>query len=576
MGEASTSTSKNTAAELGADPPVRPARPTPAERPAPLPSIERIIPWRHRIKTKLLLVTVVISVAGVAIFALAEGRMQAQFLETQADGAALFSDTIENAVTRAMLERRHVDALERMRDLGRRDGVEGVRLLSKDGRVAFSMQASEVGTVMDRATGPCGACHAGPAAPAVDAPLLARTRVFERGGHRVLQLVTTIHNEQRCSTADCHQHGQSQAVLGMLDVNLSLAGMDARIGEFRRESLGLTALGVLLLSGFFFAFARFHVVRPVQALVDGTRRVAVDQLDTEIRVSSRGELGLLAAYFNDMTRSLRRTEGELQDLMLDLERQVGERTADLRKAQGALVHSEKMSSLGQLAASIAHEINNPLAGILTFAKLIIRTLEAGAPDEATRHELVRNLALVQRETERCSAIVRNLLDFARDRPLALRELSVNAVVEEGLQLVGHQIAIQGLTLEKRLGPVPAVLADFGQLRQAIVNVAMNAIEAMGKSGTLTVVTRAASDGGVEIAFADTGPGISDEHLAHLFEPFFTTKGEKGTGLGLAVVYGIAKRHHGEVDVRSEVGRGTTFVFRLPPLGGHPPDGGAGP
>jgi two-component system NtrC family sensor kinase len=302
----------------------------------------------------------------------------------------------------------------------------------------------------------------------------------------------------------------------------------------------------------------------VEALLEGTRRVAGDELDTEIRVHSRGELGLLGASFNDMTRSLRRAESELRALMLDLERQVEERTADLKRAQAALVQSEKLSSLGRLSASIAHEINNPLAGILTFAKLVIRTLDAGPPDEAARRELVKNLGLVERETQRCTAIVRSLLDFARDRPVELREMNVNAAVEEGLQLVAHQAAIQGLALEKRLSPTPDVMADFGQLRQAVVNVALNAVHAMGKSGTLTVTTRTAQDGGVEVAIADTGPGIEKEHLPRLFEPFFTTK-EKGTGLGLAVVYGILQRHGGHVDVQSERGRGTTFTLKLPPM-----------
>ena len=532
-------------------------------RPVAIPPIERVIPWRHRIKTKLLLVTVAICIAGVTIFALAEGRMSEQFFETQAAGASLFSNTIERATLRAMLENRRSDVFDTMRDIGRQEGVEGVRLLAKDGRVAFSSDEREVGTVFDQNSDSCRPCH-GVGHPRAHAPLLERTRVFTRSGHRVLGLVTPIRNEPRCATASCHVHRPDEDVLGLLDVSLSLASSDARIADFRRGSLILTGVGVLLLSTFFFGFARFHVVRPVQALVEATRRVAVDQLDTEIRMRSKGELSLLAASFNDMTRSLRRTEGELKDLNLDLERQVEERTADLKKAQNALVHNEKMSSLGQLAASIAHEINNPLAGILTFAKLVIRTLEQGSPDDATRRELVRNLGLVQRETERCSAIVRNLLDFARDRPIALRELQVNAVVEEGLQLIAHQIAIQGLTLEKDLQPTPPVRADFGQLRQAVVNVALNAIEAMGKRGVLTVRTRGAADGGVDIVIADTGPGIAPEHLKHVFEPFFTTK-EKGTGLGLSVVYGILQRHHGRVDVQSEVGRGTTFVLSLPPL-----------
>jgi two-component system NtrC family sensor kinase len=262
-----------------------------------------------------------------------------------------------------------------------------------------------------------------------------------------------------------------------------------------------------------------------------------------------------------MTRSLRHVEGELRGLTHDLERQVDERTADLKKAQAQLVQSEKLSSLGRLSASIAHEINNPLAGILTFAKLIVRTIEGGPIDEAGKRTLVKNLLLVQRETERCSAIVRNLLDFARERPLTLRDVSVNAVVEEGLSLIAHQVQIQGVTIEKALGDIPVVLADFGQLRQAFVNLALNACDAMGKGGKLSISTRV--DGQeVELVAADTGPGIPKENLPRIFDPFFTTK-EKGTGLGLSVVYGIVQRHGGRIEVHSEPGQGTTFVIHLP-------------
>jgi two-component system NtrC family sensor kinase len=280
-------------------------------------------------------------------------------------------------------------------------------------------------------------------------------------------------------------------------------------------------------------------------------------------VRSQGELGLLAASFNDMTRSLRRTKEELRALQVGLEHQVEERTSDLRAAQAALVQSEKLSSLGRLSASIAHEINNPLAGILTFAKLILREVDMAVPDEARRMVMARTLGLVQRETERCSAIVHNLLDFARERPLELREVDLNVAVEESLQLVAHQIAIQGHQLDRRLGPVAPVRADFGQLRQAIVNVILNGCEAMQKGGRLTVATGRSADGqAVEVAIGDTGPGIAPEHLPHIFDPFFSTK-EKGTGLGLSVVYGIIQRHGGTVLVKSEVGKGTTFTIRLP-------------
>jgi two-component system NtrC family sensor kinase len=220
---------------------------------------------------------------------------------------------------------------------------------------------------------------------------------------------------------------------------------------------------------------------------------------------------------------------------------VEDRTAALRSAQDQLVRTEKLTSLGKLSASIAHEINNPLAGILTFAKLIVRTLEQGPPDEATRKALVKHLLLVQRETERCSAIVRNLLDFARERPLALKDVNVNHVVDEAIQLLGNQIQIQGVTLEKTLRHVPPVDADFGQIRQACVNVIMNACEAMSRGGKLVIET-ALVEGGkwVETSFQDSGPGIPPDHLSRIFDPFFTTK-ERGTGLGLSVVYGIIER-----------------------------------
>ncbi len=542
-------------------------RPPAFGRPIPLAPLERIIPWRHRIKTKLFFVTMALAVAGVAMFALGEARMSDQLLESQIAGAALFSSTIEKATTRAMLENRKADAIDTMRDVARQEGIETVRLVTKDGRVAFSSDGAGVGTIIGFDDARCKPCHVNGKAVS-GTSVLSRTRLYERNDHRVLGLVTPIRNERRCFTAECHAHDPNQDVLGLLDVSLSLAPVDAKVSAFRRSSLGLTAVAVIVLSGFFFVFARFQVVRPVQALLDATRRVAGDQLDTQIQIGSRGELGLLAASFNDMTRSLRQAEGELRDLMQGLEKQVEDRTSELRKAQAALVQSEKLSSLGRLSASIAHEINNPLAGILTFAKLVIRTLEGGAPDEPTRKLLIRNLALVERETERCSAIVRNLLDFARDRPLSLVEVSLNGVVEEALQLIAHQIAIQGLTLDKRLASIPHVMADFGQLRQAVVNVALNGCQAMAKGGKLTIQSRVGPDGAAELAISDTGPGIAKDHLQHIFDPFFTTK-EKGTGLGLSVVYGIVQRHRATIEVESELGKGTTFLLRIPSMSPPP-------
>ena len=531
--------------------------------PGSLDDIGLSIPWHHRLSTKLLAGAGAVALATIGAFFFTEIAVQRHLLVQVTAESELLSHTIRNAVHRAMLQDRRSDAYLIMQDIGRQSGIEMVRMMDGDGRITFSTDRAEIGRSVDRQAEACVACHAeGEPLHRIDSE--NRSRVFAASRHRVLGIVTPLYNEGSCATAACHAHPPDRKVLGVIDVGVSLARLDAETAAFRVRSLLAAALAAAVMALLLFVFTRHHVVRPVAALVQATRRVARDQLELEVPVTFSGELGILATSFNEMTRSLRHTKGELDALMRGLEKQVEDRTAALRAAQDQLVRSEKLSSLGKLSASIAHEINNPLAGILTFAKLIVRTLDQGAPDDATRKSLIKNLHLVERETERCSAIVRNLLDFARERPLALKDTNVHAVVEEAVQLLANQIQIQGVVLEKRLAPVPLVDGDFGQLRQAFVNVMMNACEAMARGGRLTIETAVVDDGRwVEIAFQDSGPGIPPDHLSKIFDPFFTTK-EKGTGLGLSVVYGIIERHGGKIELTTEVGKGTRVMLRLPP------------
>jgi two-component system NtrC family sensor kinase len=459
-----------------------------------------------------------------------------------------------------MLADQRAAAYETMNTIGHLEGIEKVRMMNKEGRITFSTDRSEVGQFVDKRAESCYACHAA-GQPLVRLALPSRAREFQRGNHRVLGMVTPIYNEASCSS--CHKPPEVQQVLGVVDIAVSLADIDAEMNDLRGRTLFVWLLGVLVLAAAVSFFARRFVVRPVTALVEGTHKIAQLDLDQKIEVHRTDEIGLLAASFNEMTGSLRRAREDLRSLNESLERQVEERTAALKVAQAQLIQSEKLSSLGKLAASVAHEINNPLSGILTYAKLLIRMHEDGVLSDKARETSIRNLRLVQRETERCSAIVRNLLDFARQRPLSLTDVDLNHVTDEGLSLLAHQISIQGITLEKRMAVLPSVRADFGQLRQAVVNIALNACQAMAKGGTLTVTTAVLPDRQwVQITIADTGPGIPPDHMAKILDPFFTTK-EKGTGLGLSVVYGIIERHGGKLDLASEVGRGTTVTFKLP-------------
>jgi two-component system NtrC family sensor kinase len=533
------------------------------------------VPWRERLSTKLLRFLALAALAAVGGFALAERRVEGQLMDQALAESELVSRTVAQALHRAMLQDRRADAYQIMEDVAAQPGIDRVRMLDRAGRVTFSTEPGEAGAVLDRHAEACVACHAD-GAPLRHVDLPGRSRIHAGRGGRVLSIVTPIANEPGCATAACHAHAAGTRVLGVLDVGLSLARLDAATAGFRGRALVATALGVALLGLAFWVFARRHVVRPVGALVQAAQRVAREELDEEIPPVFDGELGLLAERFNAMTRALRAARAELRALLADLERRVAERTDALAAAREELVRTEKLASLGKLAASIAHEINNPVSGIMTFARLIARTLEQGALDEPARRTTVRHLALVEREAERCSDIVRNLLDFAHERPLATAELSPNAVVEDALLLVANQLHIQGIAVERRLGEVPRTLGDFGLLRQACVNVLMNACEAMPHGGTLRVAT-SLLDGGqaVELAFEDTGPGIPREKLARVFDPFFSTK-EHGTGLGLSVVYGVAARHGGTVEIRSEPGQGARVGLRIPVRHAEEGPPGAGP
>ncbi|MFQ6070197.1 MAG: nitrogen regulation protein NR(II) [Candidatus Aminicenantales bacterium] len=242
---------------------------------------------------------------------------------------------------------------------------------------------------------------------------------------------------------------------------------------------------------------------------------------------------------------------------------------DLKSLQEELLKSEKLASLGKLAASVAHEVNNPLAGILVYIKLLLKKYrEKKLQTEETEKQLLK----MEKEAERTSRIIKNLLDFARQSEPTMKPVNINQVIEAALLLVGHQISLENIKLEKQLDPhLPLVCADFDQIQQVLINIILNATQAMPCGGKLAITTSAAEDiilndspkRTVKIDVADTGIGIPEENLDKVFTPFFTTKEKgKGVGLGLSVVHGIVGKHKGKIEVHSKPGMGTTFTVYL--------------
>jgi len=540
---------------------VRPGEPSDARAAAGAPVTAP--PWTRRIGVRLTALVAVTTFGTIALAVVLALRAQERDLIDQAvAGAALFGDSITRATHDQMLRGRKDEAYRVIHEIGSLERIERVRLFNKEGRVTFSTDPAEIGTSMDAGASFCASCH-GTGQPLSAPPEARRSRVFRASGHRVLGLITPIYNEPACAGAACHAEVSRQRVLGVVDVGVSLAGMDAEIAGLRRNALAVGLAVTVLLIGVIYHATRRTLLKPVKALVRATHEIAGGHLDKPVRARVPDELGLLAESFDHMRLSLKDAHGEIDALMNGLEKTVDERTAALKQAQAQLIQGEKLASLGKLSASIAHEINNPLAGILTFAKLLVRDLEQETVAPETRREAVSRLKLIQRETERCSAIVRGLLDFARQRPLDLRDIDVRAVLEESVGLVAHQIEMQGLSLENTFDGHPVVRADFGQLRQAFVNVLVNAVEASHRGGSIRVWSDAPADASeAVVAIADQGSGIEEQHLGRILDPFFTTK-DKGTGLGLSVVYGIVQNLGGRFEIQSRRGEGTTVRIRLP-------------
>jgi two-component system NtrC family sensor kinase len=481
-------------------------------------------------------------------------------------GARRFSDLIEGSTHYSMLLNRKVDVRHIVETVGSEPGVRGVRIYDKSGAIMFSSDPEDVGRTVDLHAEACTICHE-QGQPLSKVPAATQVRIYEDPTHgRVLGLINPIENAPECAGAACHASPAEQSVLGVLDVKMSMADADATLAGLRRQIVVAGTL-IALLAGIAAALLTYRgIYRPVHELIRGTRRVADGDLSTTIPVEGHSEIDQLAEAFNRMTTELTTARTELTEWSDKLEMRLVERTDELNRTQRHVVHMEKMASLGKLAATVAHELNNPLAAILNYSKLVERSIrDAEVVDETERAELLRCLRLVQKEAARCGSTVRNLLLFARHSGAEPALVSLRPVIDRALRLIRHHLEMNDIELETRLFEEgdDRVVCDGNQIEQALLALLVNACEAMPHGGRLIVH---AEDVGrsVRIRISDDGCGIPQEILSQIFEPFFSTKDRTGgVGLGLSVAYGIVRRHGGEISVRSVVDRGTTFTMELP-------------
>jgi len=532
-------------------------------------------PRSLKFKVSLYLSTVLVAVMLLFVVLLVQQERGEQ-LRTLVTHMTQLSQVIARSTRYAMLLDEPEIVEKIVEDIGKQDGIQRVRVLRKSGVIAHSNFPAEIGQKVDKEAEHCSLCHEGEK-PLTDIPNHKKWRLFETADHRqMLGNMEVIRNEPSCSSASCHRHPASQSVLGVVDITYSLDEVN-RTMRAHVVNMVLVSIGFILLVSIS-AGALLHklIYEPLRDLEKGAKRLASGNFDKPIPVRGEDEFGSLARSSNAMMGALKKSRHELEEWVATLNEKVKERTQELQLAEAEVARGEKLASIGQLAAGIAHELNNPLTGVLTFTSLMRKKMPEGSED-------AEDLDLVIRETKRCASIIRRLLDFAREKTPEKALVNLNQLIAETVQFVERSAALQHIEIAVDLDPdLPSLFVDADLIKQVLMNILVNAQQAIEENGRITVRSRlhvnwklpGSSEAmpAVEIAINDTGCGIPEANLQRIFDPFFTSKEVgKGTGLGLSVSYGIVRAHGGEIEVESTVGEGSTFRIYLPvklPLAEH--------
>jgi len=492
-----------------------------------------------------------------------------QLLQQAISHAAQLSEVVIKSTRFAMLQNQphHVDRI--IGDVGAQADIDRVRILSKDGKVVHSSSPDEIGTLIDQEAESCLACHLDQKSRATS-PMVGRPRIFtDEQGQRMLGSTAVIRNEPNCSNSSCHAHAGDMAVLGVLDIVYPLSQIDRTIRKNTITIIGLSLAFVVFAAILVSLLVQRTVYEPLADLERGASRLASGDLDQPIPVRSHDELGQLAESFNSMMHALRNSRAELEEWGHTLEQKVEAASRELRLAQAEAARGEKLASVGLLAAGIAHELNNPLTGVLTFSTLVRKQMPDGSPE-------AEDLDLVIQETRRCASIIRRLLDFAREKAPEKNFADLNRLIERTVGLVSEPARAADIEISVDLDEtLPPVWMDESLVEQVVMNMLVNAQHAIEGAGRISVRTRrqerfqrsaatAEPADMAEITICDSGCGIAPENLQKIFDPFFTTKSVgKGTGLGLSVSHGTIEAHGGTIEVDSTVGEGTEFRIYLP-------------
>ncbi|MBF0516315.1 MAG: HAMP domain-containing protein [Nitrospirae bacterium] len=437
-----------------------------------------------------------------------------------------------------------------------------IRVIDHKGNIRFSSDKNDLGKSIPADSLICKECHV------IDSKITLKdtgrnyfiTDMGSRG--RVLKSFIPVKNEPSCSSAACHVHTPDAPINGIIEAEFSMSQLDKK---FRDKTLDVAILGVIFLAliavTLYLLLLRF-VTKPVVLISEGIKMVTRGYYGHTIDVRAKDEVGSLGHDYNDMTKELKAGRNELEDKTRALSEIMEQKAIEVRKTQKQYMYTEKLASLGRMAASVAHELNSPLTGIIVFARLMAKRISLD--NKADQDDL----KVIVEQAEKCSNIIAVLLGYSRTIPSDNLSMYVNKAIDNALNILKNQSKFYNVVVEKDFDPMlPRIQGDQSQIEQVFINLLINASDAMNNKGKIIIRTRTFTEDTnemVEIEFTDSGPGIPVDYLDKIFEPFYTTKPEgKGTGLGLAVSKGIVQNSGGRIFVKSKTGEGASFFIHLP-------------
>ncbi|MEI7811721.1 MAG: HAMP domain-containing sensor histidine kinase [Ignavibacteria bacterium] len=505
---------------------------------------------------------VLINLAFHTFFTL--NKLEKDLSHSYSQNAYNISDIIKKSTRYSMLLNHNNDVHQIIKTIGTESGVERIRLYNKQGIIIFSTDTTEINATMGKTSEACMVCHShGQTLKSI--AMKDKIRIFKNNdGSRSMGLINPIYNEKDCYTSECHAHEANVEILGVLDVVISMKAVDNIIAGNIKSIVTTYIFVTFIISLFSWLFISILVNKPIKKITKGIEEIGKGNLDYRITVKSRNELGKMATQFNDMSGRMDLAYKEIKQWSETLNEKVNEKTEELKKIYEQIIQIEKLASLGKLSATVAHELNNPLEGILTYSKLISKQLAKIQKEDEFR-KIIDYLSLISEESSRCGRIVKDLLLFSHRGDDEFAQEDINRIVEKSALIINHHLEIKKIKLEKDIPSQPVnVIGDSQKIQQALISLLINAIESMPNGGTLCVKVSVDEQNSVVIRIIDQGYGISGKDLPHIFEPFYSTKQKsKGTGLGLAVAYGIIDRHKGKIEVEKTSPEGTTFKITLP-------------